>query len=781
MNFVSCTSASHTAVVHDEQDHTSPDIETFYDLASSSSLFGGGTTTDEYDDQQPQQLHGSCNVTSSFTLQQIREEEKHLAHLEKKELCHVLDEIVEKIGIFYLNQCEELSQWLDRLKLGGSTATNDHDPTAVAISSHATITSDLPSYPPGASDDYIRLGREILELYAFVGVNLTALRQILVHYDCLICALDGAPLGEWYMNRRRNVAERKEDTRFEAIVTRRRLTFLSDQFILFVTKIDGVYGHWINDQISQIEMNIQTTEQVVDVAVGDWWARLAYYFIAGSLLSDLLLSPRFIRARETTLIKYIEFYSRWRRNFFFNSSINDGHNLRLVLDTPASGPRKLKDVITSSILLNFTAHLLYMTGHYIVEPTSLKYIRQLGGDDALASTLVGMVPWAALISSFLYSLWSNRSFRQPLLCSGLFLIFGSFTYAIALEFHSVCLAMVGRFLQGLGAPTVICVRHITDTVRSADRTAVSAILVTVGALGMSFGPGLAVLLDFVDSDVYIPLVGTFTVNGMTAPGYLMFLFWSLYYFALIVYFSDEERVGLLEKSNIADDEDDDYKPPTMLKHEEYLLDKTRDLSFNRRARPDDDDGRAETEKQATRTEEFYQKKQEESTHPTPAIMNEATAVCMALKFIGKFVLEILGCSISLITMHRYDWSVRNIGTLSFVNGCLIMPISTLVGYLSHYHSDIVLLRGLLCSCLVGTLLLIDVTDFVNESEEQHYNEGQFGAVGPKRYILGMVLQFCSSQAAQSVVLSMMSKVVPLALAKGTFNSGFISTSMATVS
>lgn len=776
MNFATCTSSAtqqhHAGVLHDEKVKASssspPSIETFYDLASSSSLFGGtddGTNMDEYHHQQYQQHGCTAGVRNSFTTKQIQEEQQYLAHLEKKELCHVLDEIVAKIGIFYLNRCEELSQSLDVImKVGrmSSRGTRDHDSsnnTSTAVSfSLATTTSgsiDNATSFCAVPNDYKQLGKEILELYGFVGVNLTALRQILIHYDCLICALNGAPLGEWYMNQRRNISARKhEDSLFEAIVTRSRLTSLTDQFIFYVTYIDGPYGHWMNDQISRIEMNIQITEQVVDVAVGDWWASLAYYFIAGSLLSDLLLSPRFIRARETTLIKYMEFYVRWRKYFFNISSSVDGNDVtRLIHDAPVGGPRKLKDVITPPILLNFTAHLLYMTGHYIVEPTSLKYIRNLGGDDALASTLVGMVPWAALMSSFLYSLWSNTSFREPLLWSGVFLMGGSLIYAMAFEFHSVSMAMLGRFLQGLGAPTVICVRHISDTVRSADRTVISAILVTVGALGMCFGPGLAVLLDFVDSEVYIPMFGSFTVNGMTAPGYLMFLFWSLYYVAIIMYFYDGERFGLLEKSETAVIEDD-YEPPPRI--DKNVTDRKT-------------------------VEEFDHQEKEDETKPSATVyMNEATAVCIVMKFIGKFVLEILGCSISLITMHRYAWSVRNIGALSFVNGCLMMPISTLVGYLSHSYSDVILLRGLLCSALVGTLLLIDVTDFVNdESEDQQpYNEGQFGAIGPKRYILGIVLQFCSYQAAQSVVLSMTSKVVPLSLAKGTFNTGFISTAMA---
>lgn len=743
MNIVtSCT--SHAPGGNNEYDGAADgvsDIERFYDLGSPSSIGGSSSRVlEDYND----------HAILLSEKKKRDEQELRLAKLEKKELCHVLDDVVQKIGIFYFDKCQELSDWY----------YND-----LKKSEEERRTSS-----PNPDRSYILLGREILELYAFVGVNLTSLRQILMHYDNLIRALNGTPLGEWYLDQRKSAATKKNDSLFEAILTRRRLISLSDEFISSITIRDGAYGKWISNQISQIEMNIQTTEQVVDLAVGDWWASIAYYFITGSLLSDLLLTPRSIRVRERTLIKYMVFYSRLREDVL-NRSCVDGKVLSNSSSLGGSGPRQLKDVITASVLLNFIAHFLYMTGHYIVEPTSMKYIRALGGNDALASTLVGMAPWAALIASFSYSIWSNRSFRQPLLCSGLLLIIGSFAYATAFEFHSVWMAMVGRFLQGLGAPTVICVRHIADTVRSVDRTAISAILVTVGALGMSFGPGVAVLLDFIAVNVYIPMLGEFTVNGMTAPGYFMLFSWSLYYVALIRFFTDDERIGLIEKAYNAAEEDESqyYDPPRLPLKRDQSATRSRHFSFDRSMQQNEEH------------QEVVLLKVEPS-NTTTSVMNEATIICTTLKFIGKFVLEILACSISMITMHRYDWSVKNIGTLSFVNGLLIMPISTFVGYLSQYYSDLTLLRGLLCSAITGTLLLIDFTDFfMNDMNwQQNYNAGHFAAVGPKRYVIGIVLQFCSFQAAQSVLLSMMSKVVPLTLAKGTFNSGFIATAMATL-
>jgi hypothetical protein len=123
-----------------------------------------------------------------------------------------------------------------------------------------------------------------------------------------------------------------------------------------------------------------------------------------------------------------------------------------------------------------------------------------------------------------------------------------------------------------------------------------------------------------------------------------------------------------------------------------------------------------------------------------------------------------------------------IGLIGLVNGLLVIPISAGVGWLSLYYTDKTLLVALLGVAFIGVILLIDFTDFnVENSSDEYYNEGKLFAVGEKRYILGIILEFCGFQASQSIVLSLLSKVVPLELAKGTFNSGFIATTAITLS
>ena len=96
--------------------------------------------------------------------------------------------------------------------------------------------------------------------------------------------------------------------------------------------------------------------------------------------------------------------------------------------------------------------------------------------------------------------------------------------------------------------------------------------------------------------------------------------------------------------------------------------------------------------------------------------------------------------------------MKNIGLLSFINGLLVIPISTSVGYLSQHYTDITMLYWLLGLALLGLCFLFDVTDFGANPFEDGYNDDLVLAVHRWRYVIGIVLEFCGYQAAQSVIL-----------------------------
>ena len=218
----------------------------------------------------------------------------------------------------------------------------------------------------------------MLELHAFVGANITALRQILIRYDSLIRTLDGPPLGQWYIVTRREV---HVDSDFEAIFVRHGLMLLADTFAFALKnlqsnkkflsdkhasaindKIDK-YLDGLNMDIGEMESVILRAERAVDKALRSRLAltdsivcSLRYFFLAGSAMNELVMQPSFIRTRGLKLKEEIRFFAKWRTSQTLTSDADSNGNFR--------------DLVQASLILNFTSQFLYMMNHYIIEPSS---------------------------------------------------------------------------------------------------------------------------------------------------------------------------------------------------------------------------------------------------------------------------------------------------------------------------------------------------------------------------------------------------------------------------
>lgn len=81
--------------------------------------------------------------------------------------------------------------------------------------------------------------------------------------------------------------------------------------------------------------------------------------------------------------------------------------------------------------------------------------------------------------------------------------------------------------------------------------------------------------------------------------------------------------------------------------------------------------------------------------------------------------------------------------------------------------------------MVGMMLLIDPTDVINHNDTDTYNEGVFMSTGSIKYVVGSIIAFTGIECCESYIASLMSKVVPFALAKGTFNAGLLETLVGT--
>jgi len=160
-------------------------------------------------------------------------------------------------------------------------------------------------------------------------------------------------------------------------------------------------------------------------------------------------------------------------------------------------------------------------------------------------------------------------------------------------------------------------------------------------------------------------------------------------------------------------------------------------------------------------------------------MTRPVIICMSLIFMKRIALESIVGSTSIITKNRYGWNIEKVGTLHLVNGIIVIPVSIFSGYLSTMYEDRYMSIWFLAITLFGMGFLFDPTDLINHEDTYTFNEGQPLAVGPVRYIAGSLIAFSGIEACESYVASLMSKVVPSALAQGTFNSGLLATLVGT--
>ena len=250
------------------------------------------------------------------------------------------------------------------------------------------------------------------------------------------------------------------------------------------------------------------------------------------------------------------------------------------------------------------------------------------------------------------------------------------------------------------------------------------------------------------------------------PGFLMAFLWIIHITLLFFYFNEPNRVGLEE-----------------LKQKEFRRENIEEEKLNNKEAGQTIESCLSDDYESERLGLKEIEKKEEPNEGAFSCFKHITfavRICMTLIFIKRITLESVMGSTSILTKNRYGWNVKSVGVLQFINGLLVIPLSILSGWSSQYYEDRYLMLWLLSIATGAIFSLIDFSDLMNHDNET-YNEGSFFAVGQVRYIIANFVAFGSIEACESFVASALSKVVPSALASGTFNSGLLTTLVGTVS
>lgn len=198
----------------------------------------------------------------------------------------------------------------------------------------------------------------------------------------------------------------------------------------------------------------------------------------------------------------------------------------------------------SGLYINLFLTFLYLANQYVVAPTSGEYARMLGMSSSASGLIIGLAPAASLASSLLYSMWSNYSFKSPLLVSIICGVLGNLLYGAALQCGSIEMLFIGRLLTGFGGTRVISRRYIVDHVSLKDRLLASTQFVTAGALGLAAGPLIASFIDKTNLtfELKSSVLNKVLIHyeNVTAPGWIMALLWFFSYFLVLFLFIEPE-------------------------------------------------------------------------------------------------------------------------------------------------------------------------------------------------------------------------------------------------
>uniref|UniRef100_A0A1J3HKY9 SPX domain-containing membrane protein n=1 Tax=Noccaea caerulescens TaxID=107243 RepID=A0A1J3HKY9_NOCCA len=607
-----------------------------------------------------------------------------------KDFSRMLDNQIEKVALFMLEQQGLLASRLQFLR-------QSHD----ALQEEPQI-----SQISNLKEDYRAVGQDLLKLLHFVEMNATGIRKILKKFDKRF----GYRFTNYYVKTRANHP---------------------------YSELQQVFRHvGLGAVVGAVSRNLHELQN-------NQGSYLSIYDQPALPLQDPVVDS--IRAAVDRLTHSTNFLNFMAQHAF-------------IMQEELPSPQDEEESVEQdgryhfmSLLLNLVNTFLYMVNTYIIVPTADDYSMSLGAAATVCGVVIGAMAVAQLFSSVYFSAWSNKSYFKPLVFSSIVLFIGNLLYALAFDFNSIAVLLIGRLFCGLGSARAVNRRYISDCVPLKIRMQASAGFVSASALGMACGPALAGLLQ-TRFEIY-----QLTFNQDTLPGWVMAVAWLLYLVWLAISFREparepEEIHNASEESNNSGEAGQEVNLEKGIK--EPLLITSEEI-----------------EEEEVEDEEESEEASEDSRKPANSIvaayrlLTPSVKVQLLIYFMLKYAMEILLSESSVVTTYYFGWSTSSVAIFLACLGLTVLPVNIVIGsYISNMFEDRQILLVSEIMVCVGILL-------------------SFHVVVPytvPQYVCSGLIMFVSAEVLEGVNLSLLSRVMSTRLSRGTYNGGLLSTEAGTI-
>ncbi|CAA7060142.1 unnamed protein product [Microthlaspi erraticum] len=607
-----------------------------------------------------------------------------------KDFSRMLDNQIEKIALFMLEQQGLLASRLQKLR-------QTHD----ALQEEPQI-----SQISNLKEDYRAVGLDLLKLLYFVEMNAIGIRKILKKFDKRF----GYRFTNYYVKTRANHP---------------------------YSELQQVFRHvGLGAVVGAVSRNLHELQN-------NQGSYLSIYDQPVLPLQDPVVDS--IRAAVDRLTHSTNFLNFMAQHAF-------------IMQEELPSPQDEEESVDQdgryhfmSLLLNLVNTFLYMVNTYIIVPTADDYSMSLGAAATVCGVVIGAMAVAQLFSSVYFSAWSNKSYFKPLVFSSIFLFIGNLLYALAFDFNSIAVLLIGRLFCGLGSARAVNRRYISDCVPLKIRMQASAGFVSASALGMACGPALAGLLQ-TRFQIY-----NVTFNQDTLPGWVMAVAWLLYLVWLAVSFREPAREREEETHNASSEEVSNSVQEVNLEKgvKEPLLITSEEIEEEEEV--EDEDGSEEASEES--------RKPVNSIVAAYRLLTPSVKVQLLIYFMLKYAMEILLSESSVVTTYYFGWSTSSVAIFLACLGLTVLPVNIVIGsYISNMFEDRQILLVSEVMVCVGILL-------------------SFHVVVPytvPQYVCSGLIMFVSAEVLEGVNLSLLSRVMSSRLSRGTYNGGLLSTEAGTI-
>eukprot|EP00892_Ulva_mutabilis_P003282 jgi/Ulvmu1/1325/UM011_0053.1 len=516
-------------------------------------------------------------------------------------------------------------------------------------------------------------------------------------------------------------------------------------------------------------------------------------------------------AQDSVILEIIAAEADARRNAELIRPLEASYAVTAGIFEPAPAADRATRV---GLWLNLLNVFLYMTNYNLVIPTIGPFCDKLGVPASTAGLVIGCADFMAILVAMGYSVWSNRTFKRPLLCASVVCAFGNLLVTLSYDTGGLALLLAGRLLTGAGNGRVLNRRYIADFVSLEGRTIASIAFVAASAAGMALGPFIAVPLTMLlgrYGDTW--RVAGLTVNVITVEGWLMVVVWLLFFVIAALYFDEPLAPDAAEEeataAAAADAMDGSVSqpllpPPTPLSErsggngtEERAEAAAVDAAFDD---PESSEGEAVDGAAAAAASAAVDPAAEadaasasaapaapsgdraaaEGAMKTLAADGEAaaapvwahfaavlrepsllpTVACIVMLFLLKLLQQGSVSAVPVFTGDFYGWQQGTVGLFMTALSLAMIPVNFSVAALATLLSDRLLMGVSLVFCAVGCVAMVSLSG---------------GAIPLTTYVVSVSLILSFTNVLEGVSMSVLSKVIHPSLARGTLNAGLLAT------